>query len=394
MTGHHRAANKSAAVVVAQMVVCVVGIYTCFGVWSLKQERVITQSYTLADGTLAKFRFPFVINAFQNFFSLLVAAGLLVLSGERLWPSSTVHQESSVDGSKGGKRNTGERHWVQSAAIIGFNVSFASPFGYRAMAQLSYPIVLTVKMCKMVPVVLIGSMFYRAYYSFEKYATVALITLGVLLFSFLEEKSETSGEGARESSSLTGLLLIFINLMMDGFTCSTQDQLVKRLHWSGNRVMFITNLSACTMTFLALMASEVLPLNTIVRPELTGALAFFQAAPTAFMDVLIMGVLNAAGQCFIFQTIALFGSLTVTAMTLIRKVGSVLLSIYINQHAVSLPQWISLMLVLAGIVLETKINIQEKSKHSGTIKSGKEASFVNGNEQDHAAAKPAKAKSG
>lgn len=342
--------RSSASLVVAQMCMCVVGIYICFAWWSLKQERVATQTYDMADGTKARFRSPFVINLIQSACATFVALALLLLSSQPL----------IAVGSSGA---TYTRQWIGKAIMIGFCCTFASPFGYAAMSRLSYPIVLTMKMGKMLPVVIVGTLWHRTKYSVEKYWTVLLITCGVISFSMLEESHEHADTG--RSSSLLGLALVFVNLIIDGFTCSTQDVLVKKFHWSGNRVMLTTNTFAVLWSAAALIAFELLPSNGITTRELSNSIAFFVQQPDALVDVALMGLTNALGQFFIFQTIALFGTLTVTAMTLVRKVGSVLLSIYINNHQVSDGQWLSLAVVLLGVLLETRINIREKSAGKG-----------------------------
>ncbi|CUI14860.1 membrane-associated protein, putative [Bodo saltans] len=332
-------APTSAVMVLAQMCMCVVGIYACFGWWSLKQERVATQPYLLADGRREKFRNPIVISVTQTLAGTFVAMSLLVLSRQPLVAPNV-------------------KGWIKNVLLIGLCAATASPFGYAAMSRLSYPIVLTVKMGKLLPVVIVGTFWHRTKYSIEKYVTVLLITSGVIAFTFLEESHEREDTG--RSSSLLGFLLVFINLLVDGFTCSTQDVLVKRHHFSGNRVMFVTNLCASLFAGVALVTMELLPSNDITSPQLSSAMAFFMQQPEAFQDVATMGILNALGQFFIFQTIALFGTLTMTTMTLMRKVGSVLLSIYIHNHSVSGSQWGALVVVFVGVLLETSININSK----------------------------------
>lgn len=361
---HHRhhGVTKSPLRVVLEMLMCVIGIYVCFAVWSLKQERVVTMPYDLGDGKMKMFKNPFVINLTQNFCAAFVGlAFVLLTSGNEI--DKMQSGQTDVETSTDNKKKQQHTFPFKEIVLVGFCATFASPFGYAAMRQLSYPIVLTVKMCKMIPVILIGSLLYRAKYSLEKYMTVVLITVGVLAFSFMEEENEKADSG-RKSSSLVGLGLVVINLVMDGFMCSCQDNLVKKKKWNGSSIMLATNISAFLWGVVALTSFEFLPHNGITRPELSSAIEFFVAQPESLMDVLLMGILNASGQVFIFQTIALFGSLTVTAMTLVRKVGSVLLSIYVHKHNVTGSQWAALLTVFVGIVLETRINIKEKStKH-------------------------------
>lgn len=369
MSHLHR--KPSAGWVVLQLLLCAVGINVCFTVWSLKQERVATKPYTFGDGSQHPFRFPLVLNLVQNLFSASIGVLLLkFVSKISLWPTKSDAVDGDTNNKKGGDDGQG---LIPLLISIGFTQTFASPFGYLAMERLSFPIVLCVKMCKMVPVVVVGSVVHRVRYSAEKYATVFLITAGVLLFTLLEDaaeaEEETSASKAKKrverASSLMGLVLVAINLGMDGFTNASQDVLSKRYKWCSNRMMCWSNLSAAMWSVAAMALLEVFPVHLgILKPEFSEAMWFFKASNEALWDVAAMGLMNALGQLFIFRTISLFGSLTVTAITLVRKVGSVLLSIVIHDHVVNGKQWGSLVFILVGIILETRISIKEKSRQS------------------------------
>ncbi|KAF8295605.1 putative UAA transporter family [Trypanosoma cruzi] len=388
--------------VMFQIVFCVSGIYVCFGLWSIKQERVVTKPYRAvrADGEhaeMAKLSTVFVLGLIQAIAGTLVGALLLLV--EKMYSMYVAH--SAGTGSVGKMSKAGRLAAFRMTAVMGFTNAFGSSLSYAAMRRLPYPVVLATKMSKMVPVMLVGFFWHGTRYSFSKCAACAITTGGVFFFYLLGEKhsrhEETQQHDGAALSSWLGFLLLFFSLLTDGFTNSTQDVLVKRLGWGGNRLMFYTNLATGTWLLLVLLALEALhPLAVVIleAEELTStALSstspiasallsldtglrwylrevaplkdlsrtwhFFQRYPEALKDVLEMSFLNATGQVFIFRVISFFGSLTLTAITLLRKSGSVLLSVVVHGHQVAIGQWIALLVAFAGVVWEALMHVRK-----------------------------------
>ncbi|KAG8348970.1 putative UAA transporter family [Trypanosoma vivax] len=416
--------------VMFQMAICVTGIYVCFGFWSIKQERIVTKPYKVvvevsgdsdigrggtnrevfnkaSNGTVvkeAKLSTVFVIGLAQVVAAVVFSSVLLAV--EKLYMRIT-HSQATVTphakkASGGSVRHVNPAGSVSLSSVtshtvlMGFTNAFASMLGFAAMRRLPYPVVLATKMSKMVPVILVGFFWHGTRYSLNKCLACALITGGSFCFYFFGEadesphKSKPHGGGA--DANWLGFVLLFFNLLADGFTNSTQDKLVKTHNWTGNKLMFFANIATAAWLSLLLLLLECLhpfadmylsiprplPITTLpaIYPYIERAdtairwfltdlaplqdfsrtMHFFQQFPEALHDVIVMSLLNAAGQMFIFRTISLFGSLTVTAMTLLRKSASVLLSIVVHGHTVAPGQWISLLVVFAGAVWEGLIH--------------------------------------
>ncbi|RNF00065.1 solute carrier family 35 (UDP-galactose transporter), member B1 [Trypanosoma rangeli] len=429
------APSRSVMFVVFQMIICVSGIYICFGLWSIKQERVVTKPYRAMvaaeeHAEMARLSTVFVIGFVQAITGTLVGALLLLL--EKLYAKfflppqatakvgtattgPTLKNVTTVSTPRNGAKETpagaasppagaAKAEYVAAlrlTSVLGFTNAFGSSMGYAAMRRLPYPVVLATKMSKMVPVMLVGFFWHGTRYSLSKCAACVIITSGVFCFYFLGEKQPPHKERRRDNSAMmstwVGFLLLFFNLVTDGFTNSTQDVLVKRLQWGGNQLMFFTNLATSTWLLLVLITLEALhPLATVIleAEELTSTMLsdaspmatilssidtcvrwylrdvaplkdlsrtwhFFQRYPEAFKDVVEMSFLSAIGQFFVFRTISLFGSLTLTALTLLRKSGSVLLSVIIHGHHVAAGQWLSLLVVFAGVVWEACVHVRK-----------------------------------
>ncbi|KAG5479095.1 hypothetical protein LSCM1_02943 [Leishmania martiniquensis] len=449
------------------MVLCVIGINVCFGWWSVKQERAITKPYFIEESAFAssmaamaaahndarraaavaaaKLNAPpgkpnpvhlstvYGLALTQTLAGVIVSAMLL---GADTLLRRWMRCHKPQHGRRGGftakvptapdqRESTAlSRRDVPEMLAMGFSNILGTSLGHAAMRRLSYPVALTAKMGKMLPVMLVGFVWYRIRYPPKKVASCLLITGGVIGFFLLENRiasaakasaaadspggsSGSTGSSTKgaASSSLLGITLVLLNLLMDGYTNSTQDILVKRYRWSGVSLMLRTNFVSVVCALLLLftlefgeqpwlwlasfshhaaatavrsfpMLSSVFGRAPGVWPERAGAksaasavpfhdlshfLAFLMHCPEARHDVLLISLLSALGQLFIFHTITIFGTLTLTAMTLLRKGGSVILSIVVHGHQLQSGQWVSLGAVFTGVLLDGYTNVQEAS---------------------------------
>ncbi|KAK7195637.1 UDP-galactose transporter [Novymonas esmeraldas] len=474
----NRNAAVSKALLLAQMLLCVVGINVCFGWWSVKQERLITKPYFIEDAALAAATaaaarghgihhtsaaaaaaaapagrpHAVYISTVYGFSLAQAVAGVVVsapllgamaLLRRRQTPPRPPQEEQQRRGRArhggrggdaaglarqsggGGRRDAAVVGWrdVCEMLSVGFSNVFGSSLGYAAMRRLSYPVALTSKMGKMLPVMLVGFAWYKTRYPAKKVASCLLITVGIVAFFVLENRAttnaataSTSRSGASSSttssSSALGMALLLLNLMMDGYTNATQDVLVRRHSWSGATLMLWTNMASATCALAVLAALEVgeRPWSSLtaywhdhttttttaaaaaaaarsVVPfhDLSNFFTLLAHCPEACHDVLLMSLLNAVGQLFIFHTISVFGTLALTAMTLLRKVGSVLLSIAVHGHHVQPAQWASLGAVLIGVVGEGYVNIQEASLRQSRAAAATSSSSSSGSSNGRAA---------
>lgn len=290
-------------------------------------------------------------------------------------------------------------------ALMGFASAFGSSLSYAAMRRLPYPVVLAAKMSKMVPVMLVGFFWYGTRYSWRNCAACAVITAGVTCFYVLNDMDHPHGEKPGRhgmiSASWIGFVMLFFSLVTDGFMNSTQHVLLKTHGLSSNQLMVVLNLASGAWLLLVLIALEALhPMvamfleteTTLVSlfpaspfapllshadrnlrwflrdvapvQDLSRTWHFFQQYPEALYDVVMMSLLNAVGQVFIFSTISFFGMLTFLALTLLRKAGSVLLSVSIHGHNVAVGQWVALLVVLAGALWEGLMNVRQNASRS------------------------------
>jgi len=253
--------------------------------------------------------------------------------------------------------------------------SFGSPFGFASLRHIDFPTMILGKSCKLVPVMLMNILLYRRKFAVHKYIVVAMVTTGISLFMLLADHGDKAKKGAA-NSSMFGLGLLLINLLIDGATNSTQDEIFAKFAVSGSQLMFIMNSCSTLLTLFALVVP--MPAIPILNPagsssssnELSTALAFIHSHPAVLRDILLFSLAGALGQLFIFETLAHFGSLTLVTITVTRKLFTMLLSVFVFDHTLTLGQWLGVVVVFAGIGLEAYV----KMGHGQAAKIVKETS--------------------
>lgn len=219
---------------------------------------------------------------------------------------------------------------------------------------LSFPVATLAKSGKMAPVMAGSLLLGGATYELREYLQVAAIIGGTAIVSLGKKKG-----GAVSNSSL-GVLFIVLSLVLDGVTAGFQKRLKAETAKVGVKpkpydFMFWTNLFMClTAVVIAGALGEVQ----------TGV-AYCTANPEILSKIIKFAVCSAVGQSFIFYTIANFDPLVLSTVTTTRKIFSVLLSIFLKGHSLSLMGWSGIALACSGIVSELqakRIAMQNKGK--------------------------------
>ena len=218
---------------------------------------------------------------------------------------------------------------------------------------LSFPVATLAKSGKMAPVMLGSLILGGASYTLREYLQVAAIIGGTAIVSLGKKK------GGGSASSTIGVMYIFLSLVLDGVTAGFQKRLKTETAKVGVKpkpydFMFWTNLFMClTATVIAGILGEI---NT--------GTAFLVGNPEILSKIIKFAICSAVGQSFIFYTIANFDPLVLSTVTTTRKIFSVLLSIFLKGHSLSLMGWSGISLACAGILSELQAMSAGKKKHS------------------------------
>lgn len=237
------------------------------------------------------------------------------------------------------------------------------------------------KSCKLVPVILMNVVMYRRRFAPHKYIVVAMVTAGISVFmGFGNEKpSKTSSNGEQGPyGQLIGILYLVINLILDGAVNSTQDEVFVRYKVTGQQMMFWINLF-CTLLSTAL-GTLPLPHIPVLHPssglqsEFANAIGFIRTHPSVIVPLVQFSLTGALGQLFIFETLQHFGSLTLVMITLTRKMFTMVLSVVLYDHKLTLGQWVGAGIVFGGISVEAWV--KRKEVHAKRVLQEKEKAKI------------------
>lgn len=235
---------------------------------------------------------------------------------------------------------------------------------------------------------------FRKKYPLYKYGVVLLVTLGVATFTLhhpgTSKKVAASAAKQQSGSSLRGIFLLSVNLLLDGLTNTTQDHIFTSpklyTRFTGPQMMVAQNVLSTVLTAAYLLAmphisqSGILhnllpiPIPPSTETELYSAISFLTRHPEALKHVLGFAACGAVGQLFIFYTLSRFSSLLLVTVTVTRKMLTMLLSVFWFGHSLSTGQWLGIGLVFGGIGAEAVVQRQEKkAKELAKMESAKKS---------------------
>ena len=169
-----------------------------------------------------------------------------------------------------------------------------------ALNYMSYPAQSLLKSSKMVPVMLMRIVVVGQRYKLIEYIQVFVITAGICSFMLFEDGAKSGKE-----TSLIGLALCIVSLILDGFTGPTQERINAQHRPSMAQMMFFLNFWAILLV-LALL---------LVTGQLWSGLRFFNSYPEVLPEVALFSLLSALGQAAILVTVLNFNSLILTTIT-------------------------------------------------------------------------------
>ncbi|KAH9828889.1 UAA transporter [Teratosphaeria destructans] len=337
------------------LLICVGGIYASFLTWGVLQERITTTNYG-TETNKEVFKYPVVMNTVQSAFAALL--GYIYVLVTRKGPGDLpIYPSKKI---------------VWPLALVAVVSALSSPFGYASLQHVDYITFILAKSCKLLPVMFLHVTLYRKKYPFYKYAVVALVTAGVAIFTLHQSAgSKSKSKKGASGNSAYGLLLLGINLLFDGLTNSTQDDIYARFRpYSGKQMMCALNVMSTAITTAYLLLSPYIAQTGVGHyvgmdltkgaGELQDALAFIQRHPAVGWDILGFAACGAMGQVFIFMTLSIFGSLLLVTVTVTRKMLTMIISVVWFGHQLTGMQWLGVGLVFGGIGIEAQLSKQEK----------------------------------
>ncbi|KAK8820378.1 hypothetical protein WA577_006442, partial [Blastocystis sp. JDR] len=240
------------------------------------------------------------------------------------------------------QRDTLSDYW-----IYGVCYTLAMIFSNNALKHVSYPTQVLAKSCKMIPVLLAGTLFGTRKYTVKKYISVLIITVGIILFQLMSDHKKVS----TQANSNLGLVLLVLSLCMDGVCGMQQDVVVPRFKPSSLRLQEMLNVYGVLVSFVA----------SLFLQELKPGLTFLLKNRVCLGYAVLFGVCSSVGQMFILYTVRHFPPLVLSTITTTRKFFSILLSVLFMGNEINVWQWCGVVLVFFGISFD-KLGKSKKTK--------------------------------
>ncbi|CAH00731.1 UDP-galactose transporter HUT1 [Kluyveromyces lactis] len=318
------------------------GIYCSFLTWGLLQEPLNTRVWPNSGCT---FQVPYIVALVQA--TIAMICGLIyikwqkpVLSLSKFWTSHT-----------------------RDMAIISLSQAISAPLAAYSLSYVDFLTYMLAKSCKLLPVLMVHLIVYRTPIPRSKKLVVLLVTVGITIFTLDGHKpsmTENDVSESSSSSSLIGFVLLGSSLFLDGLTNAKQDKLFQKATYkiTGAHLMFALN--------FFLIVWNVIYMVLVDRQQLAKGLKMLHADPEISRYLLAYACCGAIGQCFIFYTLEQYGSLVLVMVTVTRKMFSMILSIIVYGHQVTLWQWVGIVIVFTGVVCES-MGKKNKAKEGNII---------------------------
>ena len=204
--------------------------------WAYLQERLTTTPYGRLDGNTEVFKFPVFLNTIQSLFAVLTGLSYLFLSTQKGAKVPSIFPSKAV---------------LLPLVAVAVTSSLASPFGYASLAHIDYITFILAKSCKLLPVMFLHITLFGRRYPWHKYAVVLAVTAGVAVFTLhaTSAKKHASKTSTIEKNRVWGLLMLGVNLLLDGLTNTTQDYVFTNFRpFSGPQMMCATNILSSLLT--------------------------------------------------------------------------------------------------------------------------------------------------
>jgi UDP-galactose transporter B1 len=330
--------------------------------WAILQERITTTPYG-TENKPQKFTYSIFLNTVQSCFAAL--SGLAYLYTSTSHPHKPGRPAPIFPTAK----------ILFPLLLVSITSSLASPFGYASLKHVDYVTFILAKSSKLLPVMFLHLTIFRKSFPLYKYAVVAMVTLGVAVFtlhhpSTASKAAKHGSKSAGEKNLYWGLFLLGVNLIMDGLTNSTQDWIFTKFKpYSGPQMMCAQNIMATALTVTYLFVAPYIGPTAVGQyigmdagSELTSAIAFIKQNPAVFWDIIGFAICGAIGQVFIYHTLSIFSSMILVTVTVTRKMLTMIVSVFAFGHSLSGMQWGGVGLVFAGIGGEAFMNKREKDE--------------------------------
>ena len=304
-----------------KLLFCAAGLQVSYLTWAVLQEWIMTQEYKeyMADGTVQDVKFTnsqFLV--FVNRVFALTVALIYTVFTRQLQHTAPLYKYS----------------------YCSFSNIMSSWCQYEALKFVSFPIQVLCKASKIIPVMIMGKIVSKKVYPYYEYVVAVLLSAGVSMFLL---SADTSGKRTTAATTFSGAAILLGYMAFDSFTSNWQSELFTTYEMSSMQMMFGVNLFTCLLTMRLMM----------VGGNFLSALWFMLSHPEFAFHALILSIMSATGQLFIFYTIQSFGPIVFTIIMTTRIMLSIPLSciLYRYNHPLSAQAVFGVLVVFVALFM-------------------------------------------
>ena len=359
---------------------CFIGLQLSYLSWGLLQERIMTVRYGSPPEHFVYSEFLVLINRTSAVVIALVVS-LLHVSLRRMVQlrsndvadethQSLLNEESvgaPVDGADTTMDARDDLVWIRwriappyKYSLCSISNVLSSWFQYEALHFVSFPLQVLSKSSKVLFAMLMGAILNRTTYRLSEYVNALMIAAGLIFYRLSESTAhdgihggsgaDSPGEYGEWISFIVGATLLVGYIIADSFTSQWQSALFKQYKMDEIDMMFAVNAFSATISAVSIIAYG----------QSGAAMAFLSRHHDCLFHCIVMSVLSAVGQLFIFHTISNFGAVAFSSLMTARQLLSLVLSISVFHHGISHVGIAGLSLVFTALTLQIVEDVNRK----------------------------------
>ena len=313
---------------------CAIGLNISFVIWGLYQEKIMVQTYS-TNGGLTQFKFmnsQFLVLSNRTS-SFLLSATALIISFILLPPARKFVLFNAP---------------YYTYLLCALTNVISSWCQIEALKYVTFPVQVLSKACKIIPVMLVGHVCMKKSYDLLDYATAFAITGGAALFFNEYASFSVSKENIVQNLSITdGILILSLFLIFDAFTSNWQSYLFDKYNPSAWEMMAAVNFFSIMLTASSLYESN----------SLQSTIEMVLSSDELLKDCVILSIVSAIGQAFVFYTISLYGPLYFIIIMTIRQVLSLAISTYTFGHYMSILSVLGVVIIFCALFAKAFVKL-------------------------------------
>lgn len=214
--------------------------------------------------------------------------------------------------------------------------------------QVDMPTVVVIRSGSLVANMIVSIIAFRRSYSLSKYASVGIVTLGVVISTTTTARLKSGGEGGDGDlhTWFIGLFMLGYGLFGSATTGVFQEKLFSRFGKHPQEALFYSNLLGI-VGFIPSYNSILDTIREFNSSPSTGTLG----VPSLWVYCLLNVAMQNICVRSIYYLLSEWTSLAVTLVTTLRKFLSLLLSVLLFNNTFTSEHWLSAFLVFSGSAL-------------------------------------------